>query len=98
MTIFFSPASSEHQKREKTKARELRQSHWWKNQLGKGLCYLCEEKVLPKDLTMDHLIPIARGGFSNRKNCVPACKKCNTKKGNKTLAEVKMDEIEKEKD
>jgi 5-methylcytosine-specific restriction protein A len=34
---------------------------------------------------MDHLIPIARGGKSERRNVVPSCKECNTKKGNKLL-------------
>jgi len=29
---------------------------------------------------MDHLIPLARGGKSNRANLVPACKDCNNKK------------------
>ena len=29
---------------------------------------------------MDHLIPLARGGKSERHNLVPACKECNNKK------------------
>ncbi|MFN7453532.1 MAG: HNH endonuclease, partial [Pseudobdellovibrionaceae bacterium] len=80
MKIFFAPASVEHQKREKNKARELKQSQWWKNQKGKGVCYHCGGKFPPAELTMDHLIPIARGGKSDKKNCVPSCKACNTEK------------------
>ena len=93
MKLFFTPASPEHQKREKAKARELRASQWWKQTVGKGVCYHCEQKFKPADLTMDHLIPIARGGKSDKKNCVPSCKDCNTKKGHQTRAEMAMEEL-----
>jgi len=93
MKLFFAAASAEHQKKEKAKARELRQSAWWKQQLGKGTCYHCGERFKPAELTMDHLIPIARGGKSDKKNCVPSCKECNTKKGHRTRAEIAFDEI-----
>lgn len=93
MKLFFEAASPEHQKREKAKARELRQSSWWKQQLGKGVCYHCENKFPLTELTMDHLIPIARGGKSDKKNCVPSCKDCNTKKGHKTRAEMALEEL-----
>lgn len=93
MDEFFVTASAEHQKKEKAKARELRQSQWWKQQLGKGICYHCEQKFASSELTMDHLIPIARGGKSDKKNCVPSCKDCNTKKGYKTRAELAMEEL-----
>lgn len=95
MDYLFSPASPEHQKREKAKARELRLSQWWKQELGKGICYHCELKFKPAELTMDHLIPIARGGKSTKNNCVPSCKDCNTKKGYKTRAEMALDELKK---
>lgn len=92
-TPYFTPADPEQQKREKNKARELRASAWWKGQLGKGVCYHCEQKFKPAELTMDHLIPIARGGKSDKKNCVPSCKDCNTKKGYKTRAEMAMEDL-----
>lgn len=94
MDDFYVPASEEHKKREKAKARELRQSSWWKQQLGKGICYHCEQKFSAKDLTMDHLIPIGRGGKSTKNNCVVSCKDCNSKKGAKTRAELALDEID----
>lgn len=95
MSDYFVPASAEHQKREKAKARELRQSQWWRQELGKGLCYYCEQKFKPEELTMDHVIPIARGGKSTKKNCVPCCKECNTKKGYKTTAEIAIENLKK---
>jgi 5-methylcytosine-specific restriction enzyme A len=91
--MYFAPATEAHRKREKAKARELRQSTWWRQVLGKGFCYHCENKFKPDELTMDHLIPIVRGGKSDKKNCVPSCKECNTKKGYKTRAELAMDEL-----
>lgn len=94
--IYFTPASESHKKKEKAKARELRQSIWWRQVLGKGICYHCEKKFKAEELTMDHLIPIARGGKSDKKNCVPSCKECNTKKGYKTRAELAMEELKKE--
>ncbi len=93
MDYFFSAAPEAHQKKEKAKARELRQSQWWRQELGKGLCYHCGDKFKPADLTMDHLIPIARGGKSTKNNCVPSCKDCNSKKGYKTRAEMALEEL-----
>lgn len=91
--IYFAPAGEAHKKREKEKARLLRQSVWWKQVLGRGVCYHCENKFRADELTMDHLIPIARGGKSDKKNCVPSCKECNTRKGYKTRAEMALDEL-----
>jgi 5-methylcytosine-specific restriction endonuclease McrA len=34
-------------------------------------------------LTLDHVIPISRGGEHTKYNVVPACKSCNSKKHNK---------------
>ena len=79
--------------REREKARELRKSSWWKQQLGKGVCYHCEQKFPKEDLTMDHLIPLARGGRSTKKNIVVACKQCNSLKKNLTVAELRLREL-----
>ncbi len=67
-------------KREKAKARELRDSQWWKRKRACGICYYCGGKFKAIELTMDHLIPIVRGGRSVPGNLVPACKGCNNKK------------------
>ncbi|RJQ84277.1 MAG: HNH endonuclease [Desulfobacteraceae bacterium] len=65
---------------EKRKARELRSSQWWKRRCAKGLCYWCGLSVAPKELTMDHIVPLARGGKTTKSNVVPACRSCNTQK------------------
>jgi 5-methylcytosine-specific restriction endonuclease McrA len=67
-------------KRERRIARELRQSQWWKRRLAKGVCHYCGRPTPPAELTMDHIVPIARGGKSTRGNLVTACKECNNRK------------------
>ena len=65
---------------ERAKARELRKTRWWQQKTASGTCYYCGRKVGYANLTMDHVIPLARGGRSTKDNLVPCCKECNTKK------------------
>ena len=67
-------------KRERHRARELRETQWWKRRLAKGRCHYCGRPTSPKELTMDHVIPISRGGKSLKANVVPCCKECNNTK------------------
>ena len=67
---------------EKQKARELRKSQWWKNRRACNICYYCEKIMPARQLTMDHVVPIARGGRSIKSNLVPCCKSCNNRKKN----------------
>lgn len=80
-------------KREREKAREMRQSSWWKQQVGRGICYHCEQRFSVDELTMDHLIPLSRGGKSTKKNIVVSCKQCNSLKKNRTVAEIRLSEL-----
>ena len=83
-------ASPEFIRKEKERGRELRASQWWKNRRSSGICYYCGRKFAPSALTMDHLVPIARGGRSVRGNIVPCCKERNTR--NSTLLPVEWRE------
>ena len=76
-----------HVKRERAKARELRATEWWRAKLRAGVCHYCGRNVGADALTMDHVIPVARGGRSTRGNCVPCCKECNNAKKAMTPAE-----------
>ena len=80
MDYFIIEISEQEIKREKEKARELRKTQWWKNRVAKGICHYCGGVFPSADLTMDHLVPIIRGGKSVRGNVAPACKECNNKK------------------
>jgi 5-methylcytosine-specific restriction protein A len=67
-------------RQEREKSRALRKQNWWKNKIAKGICHYCGQSVAPKDLTLDHIVPLARGGRTTKSNCVPACKECNNRK------------------
>ena len=67
---------------ERNKARSLRKTRWWQRKTSSGTCWYCGERVGFKNLTMDHIIPLSRGGRSTKDNLVPCCKSCNTRKKN----------------
>lgn len=77
-------------KKARQKARDLRGSQWWKRRLAKGVCYYCDGLFSASELTMDHIVPMSRGGRSTKGNVVPACKTCNNKK--KYLLPMEWDE------
>lgn len=87
---FFDSVDEATVKRERAKARELRKTRWWQQKTASGKCYYCEKKVAYKNITMDHLVPIARGGRSTKDNLVPSCKECNTQK--KTLLPIEWED------
>lgn len=80
MDHFISTVTEKEIRREKEKAREIRKTQWWKRRCAEGRCYYCGKAVTPQELTMDHIVPLIRGGKSARNNLVPACKECNSKK------------------
>ena len=55
-------------------------------------CQYCGSK---SSLTLDHVIPISKGGNSSWENLVTACKKCNARKGDFTPNESGMKLLQK---
>jgi 5-methylcytosine-specific restriction endonuclease McrA len=51
-------------------------------------CQYCRQKLPPRELTLDHVIPRSRGGASTWENLVASCKPCNNVKGDRTPAEA----------
>jgi 5-methylcytosine-specific restriction endonuclease McrA len=45
-------------------------------------CAYCHRETI---LTMDHIIPLSKGGEHTAENVLPACRPCNGKKGAKLL-------------
>lgn len=99
MQYFVSEVTQEEIRREKYKARRLRNTQWWKRRRSTGVCHFCGRKFPPGELTMEHIVPIARGGKSTKGNVVPACKDCNNKKKYMLPIEWKeyLERLEKEK-
>lgn len=85
--FWFTPASEKHVKKEKEKARLLRKTPWWDQQLRTEICHYCEGQFPKNELTMDHKIPVIRGGQSTKSNVVVCCKDCNSAKKHQTDVE-----------
>lgn len=49
-----------------------------------GLCAYCKTD---RGNTIDHVLPVSRGGQHTKDNVLPACTSCNSSKGNKTVEE-----------
>jgi 5-methylcytosine-specific restriction endonuclease McrA len=59
--------------------KEMIESYWWWNG---GSCSECGRHRLSKaDLTVDHIVPIRKGGKNSRQNAQVMCGSCNSKKG-----------------
>ncbi len=76
---------------EKRKARSLRATKWWHQKISIGLCYYCQKKIPSQLLTMDHVVPLSKGGLSIKNNIVTSCKECNTSKKNQLVWDWKKE-------
>jgi 5-methylcytosine-specific restriction endonuclease McrA len=85
-----------HVAREREKARALRKGAWWRQQLQAGVCHYCGKRVGAGALTMDHVVPVSRGGESRKGNVVPACEACNKGKKSLTPAERILADLERD--
>ena len=81
-------------KKERRKARELRATQWWKRRTAKGICHYCGQEIPASELTMDHIVPISRGGRTTKGNVVACCKTCNNRK--KQLMPLEWDQYLKQ--
>jgi len=50
---------------------------------GKNECHWCGKTLCfgDRDTTLDHIVPMSRGGRTDENNTVLACRSCNKKKG-----------------
>lgn len=53
-----------------------------------NICYYCGCEIKDKK-TLDHKIPVTKGGTNENENLVLSCLHCNTQKGNKTEEEYR---------
>jgi hypothetical protein len=47
----------------------------------RSTCYLCGRELGATEITLDHVIPLARGGAHTEENLRVACRSCNSRKG-----------------
>ena len=52
-----------------------------------GICAYCHYQHNPDRLTIDHILPITKGGSNNISNICLACWRCNLTKHARTLEE-----------
>ena len=53
-------------------------------------CQYCNVLMAKSSATIDHIIPVSRGGRTDYDNCVACCKTCNNTKGGKLPREAGM--------
>lgn len=53
-------------------------------------CQYCGAQPPRHDLTLDHIIPRARGGQHTWENLVACCRRCNNRKGGRTPQEANL--------
>lgn len=46
-------------------------------------CQYCDSRLSHSQCTMDHVVPLSKGGRTNWENIVVACHHCNERKGNR---------------
>ena len=88
-------ADEKHRKREREKAKALRKTPYFQELLRKGVCHYCKGTFPASELTLDHIVPVSRGGRSTRGNLVVCCRKCNQEKKYLTPAEQIINDLEK---
>jgi 5-methylcytosine-specific restriction endonuclease McrA len=48
-------------------------------------CVFCNHKLTDKNATIDHIIPISKGGNNCQLNLIPCCIECNSERGNQNF-------------
>ena len=64
-------------------SRDVERLRWFQD----DCCYYCSQKLdynTPKQVHVEHMIPLFRGGSNRPNNLCLSCKQCNDRKGKKT--------------
>lgn len=70
-------------------AKHKRRKLWLKN----PHCNYCNKELLYSESTLDHVIPVSKGGKNKNTNLVLACKDCNTKKSDQSVNDFLNEQI-----
>lgn len=63
------------EKRRKLEAKLIRRFN------GVPICGYCGERIAEDQVTLDHIVPVSRGGTDRQDNMILSCISCNQKKG-----------------
>lgn len=55
----------------------------------KDCCAHCGKKFFGGAKTVDHILPVSKGGTYDYRNLIPLCKECNTARGNVEIFDLK---------
>lgn len=69
-----------HSARERKKTKRMRAAMAHQGQVKR--CHYCRCLLTMATATLEHLIPISKGGRTESSNCRWACKPCNNQRGN----------------
>ena len=73
---------------ERRKAKRALRARVW--QMTDGNCWYCGTATNPfRNFEVDHYIPLSKGGSDDISNLVPACSRCNAKKGNRDAESIR---------
>jgi 5-methylcytosine-specific restriction endonuclease McrA len=61
----------------------------------KSSCQYCGRKLSAAQITIDHVLPKAKGGITSFMNCVVCCHVCNNKKADRTPEQAGMTLLKK---
>lgn len=74
-----------------------KKNFWKRKRRTQMFCHYCKRSVsrnvheaAENRATIDHIIPISKGGTSRKENTVVCCRKCNREKGAKEAAEIRV--------
>ncbi len=71
--------------KQRLKVKRKKQGFYWhiKKELFKKIknCHWCNVPLTKETVTLEHIIPLKRGGLDNRNNMTLACWSCNKKRG-----------------
>lgn len=91
-----SPVGKLSRRRANAKTQAKRKGHGDLNMKGfiakcadlQWVCQICGKILTPETVTLDHIVPIARGGRNNLENLQPLCLHCNCKKSARPMREM----------
>lgn len=64
---------------QRARSRPLHRKEFFDKQ--QGICHYCKKVTVYDKWTLDHLIPVSRGGANALSNKIGCCQKCNQLKG-----------------